>query len=102
MANQAHTTTAARASPPSGTANLASTTTAVRAPPPPSLSSTEVCDASTAASLHGASSRVGTTAVTNVVEIPADDSKNLLPNQPLLPLPIQMWMIQIKKTGCNI
>jgi hypothetical protein len=90
-ANQAHSTTAAIAPPPpGGTANahsttaatappppanlMASTTAAARATLPPSESSTKVRDAGTAASLHGASTKVGHTAVTDVAKIPADDS----------------------------
>jgi hypothetical protein len=69
---KAHSTTAATAPPPP--ANLmASTTAAARATLSPSESSTKVCDAGTAASLHGASTKVGHTAVTNVAKIPAED-----------------------------
>jgi hypothetical protein len=63
-----------------GTANQAHTTTTTIAAPP-SGSSTEVHDAGTAASLCGASTKVGTTAVTNVAKIPADDSSKKPPAQ---------------------
>ncbi len=76
----AHRTTGATAAPPP-TNLMVSTTAAARAPPPPSGSSTEVHDASTAVSFHGPSAKVGTTTLTNVAEIPADDSSEKPPGE---------------------
>ncbi len=75
VANQAHTTVMTTAPHPQGATAAATATTT------PSESSTEFCNAGTAASLGVASTEVCTTADTNVANIPTDSSTNQPPAQ---------------------